>query len=231
MNEEKKKRVLVACPTLGLDPDPNQWLNALIAIQRNITRMGFDQACIFPYRQTWWDANNQIWNLAFEHKFDYILRLDDDIHSVPDGAFSDLLAADKDVIGAAYPNRRFPFFVSAMDRTKPKSFIDICLTDDRCLKYVVGEGVVPCELVGFGMTLIKTAKFKFLERPMYRGQENVPDDTYFAQVCLDNNIKQFVHMGVKIAHRHVTFDNAGYLYNAEVMRLQRIEQAQANAKA
>lgn len=230
-NQSEKKRVLIAGPTLGLDPDPNRWLNSLMVILNSVRREGFEHAIFFPYRQTWWPANNQIWNVAFEHKFDYILRIDDDIHEVADDAFKLLLEADKVVIGAAYPNRRWPFFTSAMNRTdSEKNLVDICLTDDRCLKYIVepeGEDkVVECELIGFGMTLIKVSPFKYLERPMYKGEESVPDDTYFAQVCMDQGIKQYVHFGVKIAHAHVNYRNNGYLFNAGVIERQAAQSQQ-----
>lgn len=217
------KRILIAMPTCGIDPDPDRWLNSLIRIWNNCAREGFTYANFFPYRQTWWPANNEIWDCAFLHKYDYILRIDDDIHGVEIDALSKLLAADKDVVGAAYCNRRFPYMVQALVRTDPKvNIVDAFKDNNQMLQAVQfhayqGQEVQEVELIGFGMTLIKVAPFKFLERPMYKGDEVCPDDSWFAQVCLDNKIKQFVHWGVRLKHAHVTFANAGHLYNADVL--------------
>ena len=213
------KKVLIFTPTLGLCQDPFQYQSSLLKIINQIQAKKMGLAYFPTYRQLWHKANNLAWDCAFQHGFEYILRMDDDIHGVPDDAFSKLLEADKDVIGAAYPSRRWPFFPCALDRTENKSLIEICENDLRCLKYVQGlesGGIVKCELIGFGLTLIKTAPFRFLERPLYLGHDDVPDDTFLAQICLDNGIQQYVHFGVKVAHAHVDFNNNGYLYSAGV---------------
>ena len=215
----KNGSILIFTPTLGLNPNPFEYQSSLLKVINQIQARDMGLSYLPIYRQFWHFANNMAWDVAFSNHFEYILRIDDDIHQIPDDAVGKLLDADKDVIGAAYPNRRWPFFPAAMNRTKDKSLIEICLTNDRCLQYVQGleKGeVVPCDLVGFGMTLIKTAPFKLLTRPLFLGNDEVPDDTYFAQLCLDNGIKEFVHFGVQVAHAHVTFMNNGHLYNAGV---------------
>ncbi len=222
--EDQPKRVLIAMPTLGLDPDPDRWLNSLLKILNAVRRTGMTHAVFCPYRQSWWPANNEIWDVAFREKFDYILRIDDDIHGVASEAFEKLLAADKDVIGAAYPNRRFPYTVCALIRRDPEiDFIKGFSLNHMNLQSIQfhgyeGKAIEQVELIGFGMTLIKVAAFKWLERPMYKGDEVCPDDSYFAQICLDNGIKQYVHWGVRINHAHVTFHNSGHLYNADILR-------------
>ena len=224
--------ILIFTPTLGLNPDPHQYQESLLRVLNQIQALGMGLSYFPAYRQLWWPANNMAWDLAFKHHFEYILRIDDDIHAIPDDAVSKLLAADKDVIGAAYPNRRWPFFPAAMNRTKDISLLEICINDDKCLQYVQGleEGIiVQCDIIGFGMTLIKTEKFKYLKRPIYWGSEEVPDDTYFAQLCLDQGIQQFVHFGVQVAHAHVNFNNNGYLYSAGVY--ERIHQQKKDAEA
>lgn len=220
---KKEPKVLIACPTLGLDPDPDKWLNSFLVITNNCRREGFTHALFAPYRQQWWQANNQVWDCAFTNNFDYILRIDDDIHGVPLDGFTKLLEADKTVIGAAYPNRRHPYTVQAMVRAQNTPFPEIYEKNLSVLQSVQwhgykGQNVQEVELIGFGMTLIKVKPFKFFDRPMYKGEETCPDDSYFAQVCLDNGIKQYVHWGVRIKHAHVTFDNSGFLYNADVLK-------------
>ena len=211
------KRILIACPTLGLDPDPNKWLTSLLMIVNDIRRNKMSHACYFPYKETWWPANNGIWDIAFQNEFDYILRLDDDIWGVPPNAFSHLVEADKDVIGAAYPIRQFPYSICAYRRSDDTlSLVDIWKSQNRMgLEDIKGTGIQPVDLVGFGMTLIKVAPFRLLDRPMYQGEANCPDDTYFAQKCLDNGIQQYVHMDVKLCHREVTPHNRVFLFNAD----------------
>lgn len=220
-----ERKILIACPTLGFsveaNTNPQLWLTSLLSIINQVRAAGIGFATIFPYRLQWWPANNMIWDAAFEHKFDYILRIDDDIHQVPRNAIELLLNADKPVIGAAYPNRRFPYMVQAVNRTTPDSLIDISLQNKMVLRPACqaqgGDPVVPVELIGFGMTLIRVSDFKYFPRPMFQGPEIVPDDTYFAQLCLDNDIQQYVHFGVQLAHAQVTFSNNGFLYNADVL--------------
>ena len=211
--------ILIATPTLGIPADPQMYMTDILKVINQIQARQMGLAYYPVYRQLWHAANNMIWDVAFQNGFEYILRIDDDIHAIPDDAVGKLLDANKDVIGAAYPSRRWPFFTVAQNRTKDKSLIEICKTDDRCLQYVAPpadqpDAVLECELIGFGMTLIKTAPFSLMERPIYLGNEDVPDDTYFAQLCMDHGIKQYVHYGVKVAHAHVDYMNNGYLYNA-----------------
>lgn len=215
--------ILIFTPTLGLNPDPFAYQSSLLKVINQIQARNMGLAYFPTYRQLWHQSNNMAWDCALTHGFEYILRIDDDIHSIPDDAVAKLLDADKDVIGAAYPSRRWPFFTVAQNRTKDKSIIEICVTDDRCLQYVAPpadqpDAIVQCELIGFGMTLIKTAPFSMLDRPLYMGNEDVPDDSYFSQLCLDNGIKQYVHFGVKVAHAHVDYNNNGFLYNAGVFQ-------------
>ncbi len=211
------KKVLIACPTLGLDPDPNRWLVTLLRITNGIRKAGMSHACFFPYRENWWNSNNMIWNVAFQGEFDWILRCDDDVWGAAPDAFQKLLDADKDVIGASYPVRQFPYAMCAFKRQSPDdSIVEIWKTENRSgLLSVQGRGVQECDLVGFGMTLIKVEPFLMLERPIYKGQEVCPDDTYFAQLCYDNGIKQHVHMDVQLCHREVTPHNRMYLFNAD----------------
>lgn len=208
---------------MGVNPNPQEWLSSFITILNNLNREKLGHATFFPFGMNWWESNNEAWNIAFQHGFDYILRLDDDIWDVPQDALSKLLAADKDIIGAAYPARRFPYRVSALNLiTKDDNIAETFNSPNtfmQCLQTYAYEGQEPetCDLVGFGMTLIKVSSFKFCERPMYRGVQICPDDSWLAQVCKENGIQQWVHWGVRLKHRHVTFENAGHLFNADLL--------------
>lgn len=217
--QEKPKMVLVACPTLGLDPNPDRWLVTLLATLVNIrkNKMAFMVHC--PYRMSWWKANNQIWDIAFANDFDYILRMDDDVWAVPTDAFTRLLNYDKAVVGIAYPLRHFPYSIAAMNRIRTdKTIIECHIDGDKdpgAMQEISGPGLQKAELVGMGYTLMKVDAFRHLERPLFEGEEVCPDDSYFAQLCLDNGIQQWVDMDIRAAHREVTPANRGYLFNAD----------------
>lgn len=209
------KTILVACPTLGIDPDPSRWLTAIMSIQNQIRFLGMGQAFLAPYKKTWWPANNEIWAAAIQHNFDYILRVDDDIWGVPDHAIERLVMADVDVIGAAYPMRHYPYSICALCKGSPnENLITAWKNQSGTLEEATGKGVVPVDIIGFGLTLIKVQPFLSWPAPMYQGQEVCPDDTYFAQKCFESGIQQYAHMDIMLAHRDVTPVNRIYLYNA-----------------
>ena len=204
-----EKTILVGCPTSALDPDPSRWLDSFIKIQNQIRALKMGQAFLAPYRMAWTAANNHIWENAIRFDFDYILRLDDDVHGVPDNAIEALLAADKDVIGAAYVSRHYPHKWCALNKSpeaKDKSLIDIAKNGECVLQEIQeNTGIHRVDLLGFGMTLIKVASFKGLNKPLFfDAGEDVPDDTIFAQLCNENGIEQYVNMDIKISHRDIS---------------------------
>lgn len=231
------KRILIACPTLsGINPDPALWLNTLLLIVAGVRKAGFDYAVFCPYRLGWWPANNQIWDIALSKQFDYILRLDDDVHGGNPDDFTKLYEADKDVIGAAYPARRFPYKVCALMKTTQESLVESDKKANLTLEAAQpfgykGDEIQEVDLIGFGMTLIRVLPFKYIPRPIYKGVEECNDDSYFAQLCKEYGIKQYVHWGVRLKHQHVTLENAGHLFNADVLQeAERQAKEQANVK-
>jgi hypothetical protein len=215
--------ILIFTPTWNLRPNPHEYQASLLKLFHQIQGLKMGFSYLPAYRLHWWPANNLAWDTALSKGFEYILRFDDDVHSIPDDAVEKLIKANKDVIGAAYPLRRWPYFTAAMNRNEDKSLIDIYMQSLnllRCIglpeKVEAGEDpeVSPCDQVGFGSTLIKTEKFSTLSRPIFLGNEEVPDDTFFAQLCLDNKIQQYVHFGVKCSHDFVNYENNLALFQA-----------------
>lgn len=210
-------KILVAMPTSGINPNPHLWLKSYLNIINDIRSNGFTHANLFPYRMTWFAAMNQIFDVAFAHGFDYILRIDDDVWGHGDKYFSRLYEAQKDVIGACYVTRYFPYALAALNRvSQDVDLIKAYENKNDFLKEASGRGIQQVDLVGFGMTLIRVAAFRLVPRPLFpEDGEICPDDTYFAKVCLDNGIKQYVDMDMPLAHQHVTILNRMYLLNSD----------------
>jgi hypothetical protein len=142
--------------------------------------------------------------------------MDDDVWGIGGTYFSQLYDADKDVIGALYATRYFPYVYAALNRVdKTKDLLEAYEQKENFLEEAKGKGIQKVELMGFGMTLIKVAPFKLVKRPLFPKEEICPDDTYFASICMKNNIEQFVHMNLKMAHREITPMNRVYLMNAD----------------
>jgi hypothetical protein len=230
--------ILIFTPTWNLRPNPHEYQASLIKMFHQIQALQMGFAYLPVYRRPWIEANNICWDAAFGQGFEYILRFDDDVHDVPDDAIKKLIEAKKDVIGASYPLRRWPYFTAAMNRKEDKSLIDIYMEGLNLLRCIglpekVNEDedieVCPCDQVGFGLTLIKTERFKELSRPIFGNYDaDVPDDTIFAQLCLDNKIQQYVHFGVKCAHDFVNYKNNLALFQAGLG--ERVAEAQANGR-
>lgn len=210
------KKVLVAIPTMGIEQDPNKWLKGYLNVLNDIRSIGLTHAPMFIYKNTWFEAMNKVFNVAFSHDFDYILRMDDDVWGIGTDYFSRLFDADKDVIGALYATRYFPYVYAALEKVdKTKDLLIAYQNKENYLKEVTGTGIQPVDLIGFGMTLIKVDPFRMVERPIFPKDEICPDDTYFAKICQDANIQQYVHMDLKMAHREITPMNRVYLMNAD----------------
>ena len=210
------KKILVAVPTRGIDPDPNKWLKSYLGVLNDIRSRGFTHAPMFLYQNTWFSAMNKVFNTAFAYDFDYILRMDDDVWGIGGDYFSRLYDADKDVIGALYATRYFPYVYAALNKVdKTKDILKSYENKENYLTEARGTGIQKVDLIGFGMTLIKVAPFRLVERPLFPKEEICPDDTYFADICEKNGIEQYVHMDLKMAHREVTPMNRVYLMNAD----------------
>ena len=212
----RQKKVMLTVPTMGLHPDPTQWLESFLVVTESLKAMGCLVGVCFPYRMPWDAANNLIFQKAVDGGFDYILRMDDDVHKVPADAISKLFAADKPVVGAVYPMRHFPYATTAFIKKDPADNLRKIFEERRfgfCLPPATGLQKV--DLIGFGLTLIKVEAIKHIPRPIFTDMRGCPDDSVFCQACAENGVEVWAHMDVQLQHRHVTPYNALYLNNAE----------------
>ena len=212
----KPKSVLMACPTFGLCPDPNQWLIAFLGAMNEFSVRGWRVSTFFPYRRNITDADNEIAYMAISNGFDYIFRMDDDVWGFQPGFVNKLIDADKEFISGVMYVAGFPYSRCAFYRTdKTKTLPEIYKKRLLMLSEVEGTGVVECDLTATPFTLIKTTIFEKIMTPYYEYQKDVASDSIFCQKLLDAGIQPYAHLGVLLNHRHVTPWNRHFLYNAE----------------
>jgi hypothetical protein len=231
IGQKKAEKVLICCPMIGgiADTDPNQWLRSLLSVIADVRKLGWSYAPYFPTRKTWAEAANLMFDIAFENEFTYILRMDDDIWGAGLDYISKLYAADKAVIGCAYPTRYYPYVLAALNKADPKDdVIELWNGQRQGLQETVGTGVQKVDLIGFGLTLIKVEPFKLLPRPLFPEKMDCPDDTYFSKICSEAGIEQYVHMDLRINHRHVNIFNRKYLNNADARMMLQAGQIKAD---
>jgi len=210
-------KVLLAVPTMGIHPNPAEWLEGFLMVIEGLKRRGALVGVCFPYRMPWEAANNLIFKNALDGEFDYVLRMDDDVHHIPSNAVDALFDADKPVVGAIYPMRHFPFSMTAFIKQDPADSL-VKIFNERRFGFKMPEvwaGVQKVDLVGFGLTLIKMRAIKHIPQPMFKDIGGCPDDSIFCQKCFEHGVEVFAHMDIQLHHRHVTPYNNLYLNNAE----------------
>jgi hypothetical protein len=219
-HKNKPKSVLMACPTFGLEKDPNQWLVSFLGALNEFSMRRFRVNTYFPYRRPIIEAENQIAQMAITTGADYIFRMDDDIWGFRPGYINNLIDADKEFISGVMFVAGFPFSRCAFVR-KDKGHDLPYIYKNKLLELdeVEGKGVVPCDLTATPFTLIKTTIFEKILTPYYATMDGVAPDSLFCQKLLDAGIQPYVHMDVQLNHRHVTHWNRHYLYNAEARAL------------
>jgi hypothetical protein len=212
----KPSTVLMACPTFGVDPDPNKFLNTFLGALNEFSLRGWKVNTYFPYRRPIVEAENEIAQMAITNGCDYVFRMDDDIWGFQPGFVNKLIDADKDYISGVMFVAGFPYSRCAFYRKdKTKSLVEIYANKLMLLSEVEGIGVQPCDLTATPFTLIKTSIYEKILTPYYEIKKGIAMDTVFCDKLLGAGIQPFVHMDVQLNHRHVTHWNRHYLYNAE----------------
>jgi len=213
-------KILIACPTFGLDPHPGKWLLSLLTITQDLRRAGLEFGFKFPYRKTIHRAENEIITFALTGGYTHILRLDDDIWGIQHGDVLKLLAADKEFISAVMFVRGFPYSRCAFVKRFPELSLLECERRGRgTLTEADGEGVIPVDLTAFPFTLWKTSIFSKMVPPYFDPDKKESPDAQFCQKCFDLGIQPYVHMDIQINHQNVTPWNRLALFNAEAREL------------
>lgn len=211
-------KILIGCPTFGLDPDPRRFMNSLLTVINDLHRAGCATSYFFPYRRRVQEADNEIIMRALMNDFTHILRMDDDVWGVKRGDIIKLLEADKDFISGVAYGASFPYAKFAC-RKKPGttlSLYEIGKTKGDYLDEVTGEGIQPTDLSATPFTLWKTSLFQKLLYPFFDPALPGAPDAPFCDKCLAIGVQPYVHMDIQLNHRAVTPWNRIYLYEAEI---------------
>jgi hypothetical protein len=213
-------KILIACPTFGLEPNPGKWLMSMLTVVQDLKRVGVEFGFMMPYRHTIHKAENKIIKFALTGKYTHILRMDDDIWGVQPGDVLKLLTADKDFISAVMFIRGFPYSRCAFKKKDPTMSLLDCEKRGRgALDEVDGEGVQPVDLTAFPFTLFKTTIYERMKYPWFDETKKDSPDAQFCQKCLDLGIQPYAHMDIQINHQEVTPWNRLGLFNADARRL------------
>jgi hypothetical protein len=148
---------------------------------------------------------NYIAEYFLNHDFDYLLFVESDNWGFTLNMLKALLRANTDVCGQHYISRWFPYYSCCMvelpDRPPTSRF---GLHKDQ-------TGYQYCDIVGYGMTLIKREVFNKLEQPYFRLNKYNGPDGYATDIDFCDRLKK---AGLKIMgcfdyflnHRDITQD-------------------------
>jgi len=168
----------------------------------------------FAYRSQAVDkAENEFAQFAIDSGCTHLLLKDDDIYDTHAKDLFALLDADKDVIGGIMHTGGFPHAMCAFRRynTDTKVADQPILEGPARLYELPPEqrvGIQKVDLIPFAFTLIKTSVFKKLgAKPWFKGNEQAPTDSWFADSVLGKDLEYYAHFDVWLNHRGITRHN------------------------
>ena len=209
-------KILVVCPVLTLQ---YAWFRSFLRFWEEIKLKKERMYGLYmPYRKSPALADNKAVEIAQAEKYDYILRIDDDVWDIPHFALEQLLDADKEYISATAFASGFPFQKCALVRINPNDTL-ISVTKKEGidkLREVDEDGIQPCDLTSFSFVLWKMSLFEGLTKPYFELNDTPPHDSLFCQKLLDAGKQPYVHGGVKVTHRGISDANRAYLYASEM---------------
>lgn len=164
------------------------------------------------------EARNFIVDEFLKSDSEYLLFLDDDHSGHTVEMLQTLLDINSYVSAIKCYSRFFPYLANLMDYSG---------SDDPRIKYKpkdVTVGIHPCDLVGFGMTLIKRATFDLLSRPYFVAINNGKEDNYFCDSLIKIGIKPMGCFDYTLPHQGID------QYNAEKMKKEGLDKIFKNFK-
>lgn len=128
-------------------------------------------------------ARNTIVDKFLESGMDYLLFLDDDHEGHTIEMFNALLNSNVLFSSIKSHTRFFPYSINLLDYSGHS---------EEKIKYKMKEeteGVHECDLIGFGMALIKKELFNIISPPYFVAKDNRKEDNYFCDLLLSKGIK------------------------------------------
>ena len=172
----------------------------------------------FAYRRPVHMAQEELAEFAVQTGCTHLLLMDDDIYDVTIPDLIKLIDADKDVIGGVMFTSKFPYAMCAFRRYDIKTRVaEQPLLDGPARLYEIPPdqcvGVQPCDLIPFGLPLIKTKVFENIPKPWFHCDTQAPTDSWFMDSILDVGIKPYVHFDVWLNHAGCTRVTKPFLTN------------------
>lgn len=166
----------------------------------------------FTFRKQVDMAENEFAQFAYDSGCTHVLLMDDDIYGVKATDLFQLLDANKDVIGGIMHTSGFPHAMCAFRRYDTNTTVaSQPIQEGPARLYEVPPeqriGIQKVDLIPFAFTLIKTKVFDKIPKPWFKGNEQAPTDSWFADSVLNAKLEYFAHFGVWLSHRGITRDN------------------------
>ena len=204
-------RILIGVSILAYT---HEFVQSFLSLWTALTMMKYPKAKLevayrFAYRRPVHMAQEELAEFAIQAGCTHLLLMDDDIYDVTPQNIIDLLDADKEVIGGIMFTSKFPYSMCAFRRYDLKTRVaEQPILDGPARLYEIPPdqqvGVQECDLIPFGLTLIKTSVFNDIEKPWFHCDTQAPTDSWFMDSILDLGIKPYAHFGVWLNHNGCT---------------------------
>ena len=179
-------------PLLGKEPE----VEVLIVRNKNV-----DEARII------------IVDYLIEKGYEYLLFLDDDHSGHTMDMFNAMLNTKSYVSAIKCYRKGFPYIPNLLDYSGQ--------TEER-VKYKVkdiDEGIHFCDLVGFGMTLIKASVFDLIDKPYFVADNNGREDNYFCDKLVKIGIRPIGIFDYCLPHQGIDQEKAKELERQEIEKI------------
>lgn len=177
-------------------------------VARNMPCVEVDYESGWIWNHTIEEAQNRLADITLDGKYDYLLIMEDDHWAFKWEMLQTCLDANTHVAGISYRSRHFPFDVVPMIymSTLPDGTRMFKGMNDAS-KYT---GYHPCDLLGFGFTLIKSETFRIIDRPFftenskkYPGVGIRATDILFAESLQSKGIQPIGCFQHRLNHREI----------------------------
>lgn len=159
-------------------------------------------------------ARNMIVDFFIEKDFDYLLFLDDDHSGHTSEMLEALLKPNEYVCAMKCYTKDFPYFCTLQDYSEADSEYG------RYQEKNLNNGYAYCDLVGFGMTLIRKDTFEKLKKPYFASIGNCKEDNYFCDNLHFSGIKTMGCFDYVLTHAGVNDSTIEQKKIAHVNKLQ-----------